>query len=116
MLEWVEKGATKLTARVAKKYTSSAVRQTFRKEVKGEIKRTLGTTSGKYAKRLANSMVNRRVSVNRQFDSHLALFGKNATNYPVQTAIGVAVGKTTPSMFSYGYSTYKRFTSNGKRI
>lgn len=76
MLKWVEKGATKLTARVAKKYTSSAVRQTFRKEVKGEIKRTLGTTSGKYAKRLANSMVNRRVSVNRQFDSHLALFWK----------------------------------------
>ena len=63
-----------------------------------------------------HGMVNRRVSVNRQFDSHLALFGKNATNYPVQTAIGVAVGKMTPSMFSYGYSTYKRFTSNGKRF
>ena len=51
----IEKGATKLTARVAKKYTSSAVRQAFRKEVKGEIKRTLGTPSGKYAKQLANS-------------------------------------------------------------
>ena len=25
-------------------------------------------------------------------------------------------GKITPSMFSYGYSTYKRFTSNGKII
>ena len=105
-----------MTARVAKKYISSAVRQAFHKEVKGEIKRTLGTTSGKYAKQLANSMVNRRVSVNRQFDSHLALFGKNATNYPVQTAIGLAVGKMTPSMFSYGYSIYKRFTSNGKRF
>lgn len=112
----IEKGATKLTAGVVKKYTSSAVRQAFRTEVKSEIKRTLGTTSGKYAKQLANRMVNRRVSVNRQFDSHLVLFGKNATNYPVQTAIGVAVGKTTPSMFSYGYSTYKRFTSNGKRF
>ena len=76
----------------------------------------MGTTSGKYAKQLANRMVNQRVSVNRQFDSHLVLFGKNTTNYPVQTAIGVAVGKTTPSMFSYGYSTYKRFTSNGKRF
>jgi len=112
----IGKGATKLTAKVANKYASSVVRQAFRKEVKSEIKRTLGTTSGKYAKQLANRMVNRRVSVNRQFDSHLVLFGKNATNYPVQTAIGVAVGKTTPSMFSYGYSTYKRFTSNGKRF
>ena len=112
----IGKGATKLTAKVANKYASSAVRQAFRQEVKGEIKRTLGTTSGKYAKRLANSMVNRRVSINRQFDSHLVLFGKNATNYPVQTAIGVAVGKMTPSMVSYGYSIYKRSTSNGKRF
>ena len=61
-------------------------------------------------------MVNRRVNVNRQFDSHLVLFEKNTTNYPVQTAIGVAVGKMTPSMVSYGYSIYKRYTSNGKRF
>ena len=112
----IEKRATKLTSKVANKYASSVVRQAFRKEVKSEIKRTLGTTSGKYAKQLANRMVNRRVSVNRQFDSHLVLFGKNATNYPVQTAIGVAAGKMTPSMFSYGYSIYKRSTSNGKRF
>ena len=112
----IEKRATKLMSKVANKYASSVVRQAFRKEVKSEIKRTLGTTSGKYAKQLANRMVNRRVSVNRQFDSHLVLFGKNATNYPVQTAIGVAAGKMTPSMFSYGYSIYKRSTSNGKRF
>ena len=112
----IEKRATKLTAKVANKYASSVVRQAFRKEVKSEIKRTLGTTSGKYAKQLANRMVNRRVSVNRQFDSHLVLFGKNAANYPVQTAIGIAAGKMTPSMFSYSYSTYKRSTSNGKRF
>ncbi len=112
----IEKEATKLTAKVANKYASSVVRQAFRKEVKSEIKRTLGTTSGKYAKQLANRMVNRRVSVNRQFDSHLVLFGKNAANYPVQTAIGIAAGKMTPSMFSYSYSTYKRSTSNGKRF
>ena len=112
----IEKGATKLTAKVANKYASSVVRQAFRKEVKSEIKRTLGTTSGKYAKQLANRMVNRRVSVNRQFDRHLVLWGKHATNYSVQTAIGVAAGKMTPSMVSYGYSIYKRSTSNGKRF
>ena len=112
----IEKRATKLTAKVANKYASSVVRQAFRKEVKSEIKRTLGTTSEKYAKQLANRMVNRRVSVNRQFDRHLVLWGKHATNYSVQTAIGVAAGKMTPSMVSYGYSIYKRSTSNGKRF